>query len=315
MDQQIAVPAYFDDAKRDDPVWERLAAAQGVVALAVFDDWTTLTRVKPRLKVSGIKVFGLVATHKATVELDVCQAEIDDWFRIHPDLDGIFLAEGPPLDTQHPEILEPAWVWDYYGDNHGQGLYHYIKRKKPGAKVFLDCAGCKDAGVFNVCDIAQVVDVDYARYKEKLWWLAASQSWWTSPPTPKTIAHVIPSCPAEEHDWSLRVAVAVSKARQAELVYVFDGEQSAYHTLPAFWQSEVVTVAANPADPCRLIDDVLSEMAAAVDDLAAAIDDTTGPEKARLIDDLARLGEQRAEIEVVLDDCHEEWGRSRNRPA
>jgi hypothetical protein len=315
MEQRIAVPAYFDDAKRDDPVWERLAAAQGVVALAVFDDWTTLTRVKPRLKVSGIKAFGLVATHKATVELDVCQAEIDDWFRIHPDLDGIFLEEGPPLDTQHPATLEPAWVWDYYGDNHGQGLYHYIKRKKPGAKVFLDCAGCKDAGVFSVCDIAQVVDVDYARYKDKLWWLAASQSWWTSPPTPKTIAHLVHSCPAEEHDWSLRVAVALSKARQAELVYVFDGEQATYHTLPAFWQSEVVTVAANPADPCRLIGNVLSEMSAAVDDLAAAIDDTTGPEKARLIDDLARLGEQRAEIEVVLDDCHEEWRRSRNRPA
>ncbi|HZC78849.1 MAG TPA: hypothetical protein VE258_13950, partial [Ktedonobacterales bacterium] len=61
--------------------------------------------------------------------------------------------------------------------------------------------------------------------------------------------------------------------------------------------------------------DVLSEMAAAVDDLGAAIDDATGPEKARLIEDLARLGEQRAEIEVVLEDCHEEWRRLRNRPA
>src|SRR5260370_27273730 len=135
-------------------------------------------------------------------------------------------------------------------------------------------------------------DVAYARYKEKLWWLAASQSGWRRPPTPKTIAHLVHSCPAEEHDWSLRVAVAVSKARQAELVYLFDGEQATYHTLPAFWQSEVVTVAANPADPCRLIGDVLSEMDGAGNELAAAIDDTTRSEKALFLADLTLLAVQ-----------------------
>jgi len=315
MNQQIAVPAYFDSSKPDDPVWARLAAAHGIVSLAVFDDWTTLTRVKPRLQVAGIKVFGLVATHKGTAELSVCQAEIDDWFRIHPDLDGIFLAEGPPLDSEHPETLEPAWVWDYYGADHGQGLYQYIKRKKSEASVFLDCAGCQDARILSACDVAQVVDVDYARYKEGLWWRAASTSWWADPPTDKIIAHAIHSCPAGDHDWSLRVAVALSKARQAKLVYVVESDQSAHNALPSYWDAEVLAVAATPTDPCRLIDNVLSEMSTAADDLATAIDDATGGEKARLIEDLARLGEQRAEIEVVRDECHMAWGRTLNRPA
>lgn len=304
MGQQIALPAYFDSAQPHDPVWGRLTAKQGPVAIAIFDDWDVLAGVKPSVRASGIQVFGYVSTHKGTVELDVCGALIDDWFTKHPDLDGIFVDEGPPLDTQHPEQLEPAWIWDYYGDNHGQGIYGYIKGKKSDARVFLSCVGCQDVGIFDVCDIAEVVEQDYARYTAKAWWDGASEPWWANPPAGKGVAHVVHSCP-DDDGRSMRVAVGLSKRRGAAYVYVFDGGLAAYHSLPAYWDAETAAVADATADPCEIIADVLPDITRAIDDLDAEIRTAAGGEQARLIQAVARLREQRAEVEVILGECRE----------
>ncbi|MGZ3599519.1 MAG: spherulation-specific family 4 protein [Ktedonobacterales bacterium] len=306
MAQRIALPPYFDDAPSPEALRDRLGKLargqeDGVVAIAVFDDWNALTEVKPILQASGIQLFGRVSTHKGAIERDVCAAFIDDWFRAHADLDGIFVDEGPPIDTQAAQQPEPDWVWDYYGDVNGEGIYGHIKRKKSDAKVFLNCPGCRDATVFDVCDIAEVVEQDYAHYVVKAWWTGAQAPWWTNPPPGKTVAHVVRSCPDE---WSMRVAVGLSKARGAHYVFVYD--DSEIHTdLPAYWDAETAAVADMPAEPCQLIADVIPDITQAIDDLSARIDHATSDEKALLIQEVARLGVQHAEVTVTLNECRE----------
>lgn len=304
MGQQIALPAYFDSSQPGDPVWTRLAARQGIVAFAVFDDGNVLAGVKRALRASGIQAFGQVSTHKCTVEPDVCAALIDDWFKQHADLDGIFVDEGPPLDTQHPEQPEPEWVWNYYGDHKGQGVSGYIKRKKSGARVFLHAVGCRDAGVFDVCDVAQIVEQDYALYVTDAWWTGASEPWWTHPPAGKAVAHVVHSCP-NDNDWYVRVAIALSKRRGAQYVYVYDRGPGTYDSLPPYWDAELAAVADTPADPCQAIADVIPEISQAIDDLNAEIDNVNGDEKARLQEVAARLKERRAEVNVILKECRQ----------
>lgn len=304
MGQQIALPAYFEGAGPGDPVWERLAAGQGSVALAVFDDWDVLAGVKPRLRASGIQVFGYVSTHKGTLDPDVCRALIDDWFKRHADLDGIFVDEGPPLDSLHPEEMEPAWVGDYYGGHDGEGIYGYVKGKRPDARVFLNCSGCQDARILTACDIAQVVEQDCARYLSTAWWADTSAPWWTSPPVGKAVAHVVHSCP-DDDGRSMRLAVGLSKRRGTAYVYVFDGSAPAYSRLPPYWDAETAAVATTPADPCEMLADVRQDVARSMDELGAEIASASAGDKPRLIQALARLTEQHAEIEVLLADCRE----------
>ncbi|HEX8036463.1 MAG TPA: spherulation-specific family 4 protein [Ktedonobacterales bacterium] len=307
MAQRIALPPYFDDAQSPEALRDKLGKLatgqeRGVVAIAVFDDWNALTEVKPILQASGIQLFGRVSTNKGAVERDVCAAFIDDWFRAHSDLDGIFVDEGPPIDARAPEQPEPDWVWDYYGDDSGEGIYGHIKRKNHDAKVFLNCPGCRDAAVFDVCDIAEVVEQDCANYVVKAWWTGAHTPWWTQPRPGKAVAHVVRSCPDE---WSMRVAVGLSKARGAQYVYVYDDGSALHPDLPAYWNAETAAVADTPTEPCQLIADVIPDITRAIDDLSARIDHATSEEEALLIQEVARLAEERAEVEVTLNECRE----------
>ncbi|MGZ3581137.1 MAG: hypothetical protein ACXWP6_00150 [Ktedonobacterales bacterium] len=152
-----------------------------------------------------------------------------------------------------------------------------------------------------MCDIAEVVEQDYAHYVVKAWWTGAQAPWWTNPPPGKTVAHVVRSCPDE---WSMRVAVGLSKARGAHYVFVYD--DSEIHTdLPAYWDAETAAVADMPAEPCQLIADVIPDITQAIDDLSARIDHATSDEKALLIQEVARLGVQHAEVTVTLNECRE----------
>jgi hypothetical protein len=302
MRQQIALPAYFDTSPPGAPIWQRLAAAQSAVGIAIFDDWDVLAGVKPGLQGSGIKLFGRVSTHKCTVAPDVCTTIIDDWFKRHADLTGIYIDEGPPIDIRDPEPLEPDWVWAYYGEKNG--IYGSIKRKHPGAQVFLNCAACRDERIFTVCDIAQLVEQSNADYSTKACWDGASLPWWTSPPAGKAIAHVVHSCP-DDHDWAARVAIGLSKRRGAQYVCALDGNPATRARLPAYWDAELAAVADARADPCDVIADVLPDIARVIDDLDAELASATGDARVRLIQARARVAEQHAEVKVILEECRE----------
>jgi hypothetical protein len=302
MEQRIAVHANFGGSRAHGSLWGKLATRHDVVAIAIFDDWDVLAGVKSSLQASGIKLFGRVSTHKGTTPREVCSALIDDWFHEHADLDGIFVDEGPPIDSQTPEEHESEWVWDYYGDDSGQGMYRYIKGKKPDAIVFLNCPGCRDAAVFGACDIAEVVEHDYGHYMVRAWWTGTHEPWWTNPPAGKAVAHVVRSCPDA---WSMRVAVGLSKARGAKYVYVFDASSNVLSSLPAYWDAEATAVADTPAEPCQLVADVLPDITRAIDDLSAQLDRANSDDKGLLIQEAARLEMQRADVEVILKECQE----------
>lgn len=227
MDQQIVLPITFDMARVYDQEASLLdgeQGANGIIGIALFDDKNELANAKSGLQASNIKLFGSVSTHKATATREACSILIHDWFKEHADLDGIFVGEGPPLDLQAPEAYEQDWVWDYYGSESGHGIYNDIKNKHPNSTVFLNCPGCRDAAVFGACDIAEVVEQDYAHYSVMAWWTGASEPWWSEPPVGKAIAHVVHSCPDA---WSMRIAVGLSKLRKAKYMYVFAGDSEA----------------------------------------------------------------------------------------
>ena len=283
-------PAYWTESKN----------AIGIIGIALFDDKDELANAKSGLQASNIKLFGRVSTHKATATREACSILIHDWFKEHADLDGIFVGEGPPLDSQAPEAYEEDWVWDYYGSQSGHGIYNDIKNKHPTTTVFLNCPGCRDAAVFGACDIAEVVEQDYAHYSVKAWWTGASEPWWSDPPVGKAIAHVVHSCPDA---WSMRVAVGLSKLRMAKFVYVFAGGSEAPTVPLPYWEEESVTVADTPTEPCQIIADVLPDMTQAIDNLSAQLHSANSDERPLLIQELVRLKMQRAEVEVILKEC------------
>lgn len=304
--QQIAFPAYFEVSQPAHPVWQTLVAeGRDAIGIAIFDDWDVLASAKPVLQASGIRLFGRVSTHKGTVAPEVCTAILDDWFTRHADLAGIYVDEGPPLDTRHPEYLEPDWVWDYYGEKNG--LYGYVKGKYPGAQVLLNCAGCRDERIFTACDIAQVVEQDYVRYMTKSWWSGASQPWWTNPPIGKAIAHIVHSCPGshDDRDWAMRVAVGLSKCRGAHYVYVFNGDPAAGVSLPAYWDAELAAVIDSPAEPCDVVAGVVLDIEHALDDLDAETSGAIGDTSARLMQEISRLEAMHVEVEAILEECRE----------
>lgn len=304
MHQQIVLPISIEASQPPDPFLRRLAEGRNTVGIAIFDDWDALASLKPALQAfaPNTKLFGLVSTHHTSVALDVCTATIDDWYKRHPDLDGIYIDEGPPIDANDPEQPEPDSVWDYYGGKNG--LYGSLKRTHAGAQLLLNCAGCRDERIFTACDIAQIVQQDYALYTARAWWIGASRPWWTSPPIGKAIAHVVHSCP-DDHDWAMRVAIGLSKRRGANYVYVCNDDPAAVASLPAYWDAELAAVADSPADPCDIIAGVLPDIAHALDDLDAEAAGATGDAKARLLQDMGRLDALLAEVRVILAECRE----------
>jgi hypothetical protein len=230
MPQLIALPAFFDDEPPGSGLWRHITDAADVVDIAVFDDWDVLAGVKGRLKDAGIRVFGYVATGTGTVDPDVYGPHIDTWFERHPDLDGMFVDEGPPLDPEHPEEVEPTWVIEYY-----KAVYDRIKGNKATATVHLNCAGCRDVNVMTVCDQATIVEATYAQYNNPSWWQGAHRDWWLAPPKP--LGHTIHTVRSPANT---REAVKLAKERKARWVYSTDCPSSDYGChLPKFWRDEV----------------------------------------------------------------------------
>lgn len=302
MDQQLALPVSLDVARSRELLRSTLASGQGVIAIAIFDERDALKDVKSRLQAADIKLLGRVSTHKGTVTRESCSILIYDWFKEHSDLDGIFVGEGPPLAPEAPEEYEPEWIWDYYGSAKGYGIYNNIKREHPDAIVALSCPGCRDAAVFSACDVAEVVEQDYTHYALQAWWDGARELWWTDPPPGKAVAHVVHSCPDV---WSMRVAIGLSKVRKAKYVYVCEDRSEPFTGLPPYWDAETATVAATPTEPCQLLGEVLPDMTQAIEDLNAQLDHSTDDERPLVIERVARLEMQRAEVEVILKECVE----------
>jgi hypothetical protein len=249
MFQGSVVPAYFDRSQATDPVWSQLEqAASRIPIVAVFDDQNILGSVYNQVVAAGVVVFGYVMSDQGRVQQDEIEANIDSWFARFPDLSGMFVDVGPPLDVDNPEQKEPAEILAYY-----QAVHDRIKSEQPVGRtavaptVMLNCGGLRDANFAAACLDVAVWEQDYATYQSDGWWQAATGGgggWWTNAQASigKLTAHVVQSVP-QGGQAAMQKAISLAVQRGADYIYIYDSTSQSYGRLPTFWASEVSALA------------------------------------------------------------------------
>ncbi len=231
-----------------------------------------------KLKAPSLRVLGYVPTDSATQAvpnapilsgqprqsyrtLADIKGYVDHWYRLCPNLDGIFFDEGPaayrftgltpgpPATTIPPGWTVVAEVQQFYVD-----LYNHVKAKAPlGTHVILNASEFMDEWVMGppshppVADTVELFEGECAKYEHRY----RAQTWISKYPVDRII-HVIHTCRGyrclSDRDEMIRM-VALAQERGAGNVYVFDGTSSAYDKLPTYWTDEVTAV----LDPCTAI--------------------------------------------------------------
>jgi hypothetical protein len=244
-------------------------------------DWKTAAPdlvAEAKVKAPGLRVLGYVPTDDATQAvpnapilsgqprqsyrtLADIKGYVDHWYRLCPNLDGIFFDEGPaayrftgltlgpPATTIPPGWTVVAEVQQFYVD-----LYNHVKAKAPlGTHVILNASEFMDEWVMGlpthppVADTVELFEGECAKYEHRY----TAQPWIGGYPVAR-ILHVIHTCRGyrclSDRDEMIRM-VALAQERGAGNVYVFDGTSSAYNELPTYWTDEVAAV----SDTCTAI--------------------------------------------------------------
>lgn len=245
MLQGTVVPAYFDASAPTDPAWSALEqAAASVPIVAVFDDRNVLGGVWAQVASAGIQVYGYVLSDHGQPLLAGVEAQVDAWFTQFPDLTGMFVDVGPPLDGNNPETQEPADVRAWYESVYG----HVTGQHPPGRTaanaplLMLNCGGLRDQAFVAACLDIAVWEQDYATYVKDAWWNAAigqGGEWWQDATAlGKKVVHVVQAVPQGDQV-AMQQAIGLAQSRGADCVYVYDGTSVSYGRLPTFWDAEV----------------------------------------------------------------------------
>jgi hypothetical protein len=168
---------------------------------------------------------------------------IKQWYDKYQ-LDGIFFDVGP----YPPDNPVTSTVKQFY-----HNIYGYVKNisSEPGillpvrgTLVLLNASEYREvdgywimAGPQQGCDIANLFEGDWTKYSTNY----TPASWWAN--YPNRVSHIIHHC----QEANLCQAVALSVARNADYVYVYDGggtnpNYTSYDHLTVYWQKEVAVV-------------------------------------------------------------------------
>jgi hypothetical protein len=227
---RILVPAYFYPGGEGLSQWDRLIdSASAVPLVAVVNTATSgpgqevdpnFVPVLNRAKRAGITLVGYVSTAYATRPLAEAQGDVERWFRLYPQADGIF------FDQQSSEAAQVG----YYA-----ALYDRVRRLRPRGLVVTNPGGLCDEGYLSrpATDVACLAEAS------------------------KSLAAYRPPPWAERHGAGRFCALVggVSQAgRMQEYIrempakgigycYVTDGTgPNPWDRLPSYWEAEVAAV-------------------------------------------------------------------------
>ncbi|MFL5385038.1 MAG: spherulation-specific family 4 protein [Longimicrobiaceae bacterium] len=230
--QEIAVPAYFED-------WSSMLTDAPPANLIILNpndgpDPGYTSQVSAA-HARGARVIGYVYTRWANTVPDslhdpngaydrtiaAVEADIDRYYSLYPDLDGIFLDEVTAgSDCAHAQ--------SYY-----LPLHDYIKGAHPAATVIINPGTWVNSCYLSVSDIVVTFESSFAEYQNA--WSTSGRDWET-PANAARIWHIVHT--ASSSQWS--TALQLSRARNAGYVFVtsFTETQNTYGALPSYFHSE-----------------------------------------------------------------------------
>jgi hypothetical protein len=238
MAQQIAVPAYFED-------WSGLLPYMPPANIIVMNPNNGpdpgYTSQISAAHARGTRVLGYVYTKYANTKpnplhggvfdrtVAAVQADIDRYYSLYPNLDGIFLDEVTGgSDCAHAQ--------SYY-----QPIYNHIQSAHPGATVIINPGTAVDTCYLSVASIVVTFESSFANYQSA--WSTSGRGWETNANSAR-IWHIVHTASASE--WS--TALDLSRARSAGYVYVTslsDAEdENTFGALPPYFDAEAANVKA-----------------------------------------------------------------------
>ena len=240
--QQIAVPAYFDETSSE---WGKLLQEVPPSRIIVINPnngpGTGYTSRINEARSRGARVLGYVYTKYANTKLDSVRnptgafdrmidsvkADIDRYYSLYPNLDGIFLDE-VTTDCFHAQ--------SYY-----KPIYDYIRSTHPGATVIVNPGTAVQSCYLNVANIVVTFESTFANYQNA--WYTSDRGWET-PANSARIWHIVHTASLSE--WS--TALTLSRSRSAGYIYVTnltsDPNINTYGALPPYFQAEAANVKA-----------------------------------------------------------------------
>lgn len=218
--QEIAVPAYFED-------WSGMLADAPPANLIILNpndgpDPGYTSQVSAA-HANGARVLGYVLTGWASRSSTTVKADIDRYYSLYPDVDGIFLDEATS-DCTHAQ--------SYY-----QPLHDYIKASHPNATIVINPGTNVPSCYLSVADIVVTFESSFAEYQNA--WTTENREWET-PANAGRIWHIIHTASSAQ----LSTALQLSRARNAGYVFVtsFTETQNTYGALPTYFHSEASDV-------------------------------------------------------------------------
>jgi uncharacterized repeat protein (TIGR02543 family) len=236
--QQIAVPAYFPPSSS---YWSGLLPyvppAEIIVVNPNNGPGTGYTSRISDARSRGARVLGYVYTKYAnTVDnplhggvrdrtVAAVQADIDEYYRLYPNLGGIFLDE---------ITSDCSYVDTYY-----RPIFHHMRNAHPGATVVLNPGRVVESCYLGVADIVVTFEGSFTSYVND--WSSRGPTWETNAYSER-IWHIVHT--ASPTQW--KTALELSRTRSAGYVYVtsLTADENTYGALPPYFPDEAANVEA-----------------------------------------------------------------------
>ena len=221
--QEIGVPAYFVD-------WSAMLADAPPANLIVLNpndgpDPGYTSQVSAA-HARGARVIGYVLTDTTVRPSTAVKADIDRYYSLYPDLDGIFIDEATSDCIRAQSYYLP--------------IHDYIKASHPNATVVINPGTNVPSCFLSVADIVVTFEDSLAAYQNNKWTTVNRE--WETPANSGRIWHIVHTASASQ--WS--TALQLSRARNAGYVFItsLTETQNTYGALPSYFHNEADSVRA-----------------------------------------------------------------------
>lgn len=235
--QSIMIPAYkYPTTWQPDAYWDTLVAAGGAkVPLVIINpdsgpgiaqngDYQEQMR---RNKAAGIRQIGYVHTLYQQRPIAEVKQEIDDWYRLYPDVQGIFLDE-IAIDSDRLCYLSQ--------------LYNYIKQRSPQQLVVINPGRHIPDVMANYADIMVTYETNGNKYIND--YVPATSTFETTEANHGRIAHIVHDVTPGDYAQVL----ALSRDRNVGWLFITDDVMpNPYDVLPTNFNQFAQDVTALPA--------------------------------------------------------------------